>query len=125
MDLGNAYLAYLQLDQTKWPLSAKADASFDRVLAIDENHWGARFTKAVSYTFYPDFLGKKKEAIAHFERLADQQDKMPLRPEYAQTYLFLGNLLEQRGETDRAQQIWQRGLRLHPDDAGLRGKLGH
>lgn len=124
MDLGNACLAYLQMDQSKWQLSTTADESFDRVLAIDENHWQARFTKAVSYTFWPDFLGKKKEAIAHFERLADQQATRPQRPEYAQTYLFLGNLLEQRGEADRAREIWQRGLRLHPDDTGLRGKLG-
>lgn len=123
MDLGNAYLAYLQLDNSKWPLSMKADEAFDRVLAIDENHWGARFTKAMSYTFWPDFLGKKKEAIAHFERLVTQQSQMPARPEFAQTYLYLGNLQEQRGEAEKARQTWQRGLQLHPDNAELKKKL--
>jgi tetratricopeptide (TPR) repeat protein len=124
MDLGNAYLAYLQMDSTKYPLSAKADAAFDRVLAIDENHWAARFTKAVSYTFYPDFLGKGPEAISHFERLIKQQQDMPPRPEFAQTYFFLGNLLESRKEPERARQIWEQGLRLHPNDENLRKKLG-
>ena len=105
-------------------LSTTADKAFDEALEIDERHWEARFSKAVSYTFWPDFLGKKKEAIAHFETLVDQQAQMPPRPEFANTYLYLGNILEQRGETDRAREVWERGLRLHPEDAGLRGKLG-
>jgi tetratricopeptide (TPR) repeat protein len=123
-ELGNAYLAWLQLDQTKWQLSMKADEQYDKVLALDENHWAARFTKAVSYTFWPDFLGKKKEAIAHFERLIEQQDRMPIEDGHAETYLYLGNLLEQRGENERAREVWQRGLRRHPNSRELREKLG-
>ena len=70
------------------------------------------------------FLGKKKEAISHFERLVAQQDTMPVQGHEANTYVFLGNLLEQRGETDKARATWERGLRRHPDDAQLRQKLG-
>lgn len=124
MDVGNAYLAYLQLDNSKWPLSQKADQAFDRVLAIDETHWNARFTKAMSYTFWPDFLGKKKEAIGHFETLMTQQDARPAQPHESNTYLILGNLLEQRGEADKAKEIWRRGLRRHPTDAQLLQKVG-
>ena len=78
----------------------------------------------MSYTFYPDFLGKGPEAISHFERLIKQQQDMPPRPEFAQTYFFLGNLLESRKEPERARQIWEQGLRLHPNDENLRKKLG-
>lgn len=124
MDLGNAYLAYLQLDNSKWPLSQQADKAFDRVLAIDETHWNARFTKAMSYTFWPDFLGKKKEAIAHFETLMAQQDTRPAQPHESNTYLILGNLLEQRGEAEKAKEVWRRGLRRHPTDAQLLQKAG-
>ena len=124
MDLGNAYLAYLQLDNSKWALSQKADQSFDRVLAIDDTHWNARFTKAMSYTFWPDFLGKKKEAIAHFETLMTQQDSRPAEAHESNTYLILGNLLEQRGETEKAKEVWRRGLRRHPGDAQLTAKVG-
>lgn len=124
MDLGNAYLANLQLDQTKYQLSFEADKQFDAVLALDENHWEARFTKAVSYSFWPDFLGKKKEAVAHFERLVEQQASMPVRDYQAQTYLFLGNLLDQRGDHERAQEVWRRGLQRHPNSSDLRGKVG-
>ncbi len=124
MDLGNAYLAYLQLDSSKWPLSQQADKAFDRVLAIDETHWNARFTKAMSYTFWPDFLGKKKEAISNFEILMTQQDSRPAQQNESNTYLILGNLLEQRGETERAKEVWRRGLRRHPNDAQLLQRVG-
>jgi tetratricopeptide (TPR) repeat protein len=123
MDLANAYLAYLQMDQSKWQLSMKADSVFDKVLDLDERHWDARFSKAVSYTFWPDFLGKKKEAIGHFETLVEQQESMPVEASQAQTYLFLGNLLEAR-DPQRAREIWQKGLRRHPDNQDLAKKAG-
>jgi tetratricopeptide (TPR) repeat protein len=121
MDLANAYLAYLQFDQTKWQLSMKADGVFDRVLDIDERHWEARFTKAMSYTFWPDFLGKKKDAIGHFETLVQQQEGMPPQPHEAQTYLYLGNLLETR-DPAKAREIWAKGARRHPDNQELAKK---
>lgn len=124
MDLANAYLAHLQFDSTKWPLSMKADAVFDNVLAIDEKHWEARFTKAVSYTFWPDFLGKKGEAISHFETLIQQQESMPVDEDQAETYLFLGNLLEAKGDSAKAKEVWKKGVRRHPQHAELAKKLG-
>lgn len=125
MALANAYLSYLQMDQSKYPLSQKADAEFDKVLALDDKHWQARFSKAVSYTFWPDFLGKKPEAMRHFETLIQQQESLPVEKEHAQTYLFLGNLLEQRGKSEEARAIWQKGARRHPDSEELKQKLGN
>src|SRR5690606_3681450 len=75
MDLAKACIAYLQMDPTKWQLSSKADKAYDDVLAIDGAHWEARFSKAVSYTFWPEFLGKKKAAAEHFQILVDQQEQ--------------------------------------------------
>lgn len=122
MNLANAYLAYLQMDNSKWQLSAKADKQFDKVLDIDDHHWEARFSKAVSYTFWPDFLGKKPEAIQHFETLVKQQENMPVQDDQAQTYLFLGNLLAER-DPERARQVWQQGATRHPNNQELRQKL--
>jgi tetratricopeptide (TPR) repeat protein len=123
MNLANAYLAYLQMDQSKWQLSMKADGVFDRVLDLDERHWEARFSKAMSYTFYPDFLGKKKEAISHFETLVAQQEAMPVEASQAQTYLYLGNLLEAR-DPQKAREMWAKGARRHPDNQELAKKAG-
>jgi tetratricopeptide (TPR) repeat protein len=123
MDLANAYMAYLQLDQSKWQYSMKADEVFDKVLTLDEGHWEARFTKAMSYTFWPDFLGKRKDAISNFETLVSQQEKLPVEEHHAQTYLFLGNLLEQ-SDPAKARDMWQKGARRHPNNAELRKKAG-
>lgn len=123
LQLGNAYLAYLQQDPTRWQMSTRADSAFDRALELDPNHWEARFTKALSYTFWPDFLGKKPEAMRHFETLLQQQQSLPPEPQHAQTYLYLGNLLEQRGDQDKARKVWQDGAQRHPDNQELRKKL--
>ncbi len=123
MQLANAYMANLQMDQSKWQLSMKADKVFDTVLELEPTHWEARFTKAVSYTFYPDFLGKKKDAIKNFETLVEQQESQPVQAHQAQTYLYLGNLLEAR-DPAKAKEMWARGARRHPDNAELVKKAG-
>jgi tetratricopeptide (TPR) repeat protein len=123
MDLANAYMAYLQMDNSKWQYSMKADEQFDKVLGIDNRHWEARFTKAMSYTFWPAFLGKQKDAISHFETLIDQQNSMPVEEHHSQTYLFLGNMLMER-DPERAREIWQMGAQRHPNNEELRERLG-
>ncbi len=122
MQLASAYLAYVNMDQSKYQYSMKADQVFDKVLEQDEHHWEARFTKAVSYTFWPDFLGKKKEAISHFETLVAQQDTMPPQAHEAQTYLYLGNML-QSTDPAKAREVWAKGARRHPDNQELAKKL--
>lgn len=121
--LATAYLAQLDYEPAKWQLALEADRCFDRALELEPTHWQARFTKAVSYTFWPDFLGKKQEAIAHFEQLVAQQERGPQQPHYADIYLYLGNLLEQRGDADAARKTWQQGARLHPAHQELAAKL--
>lgn len=123
MQLVSAYLAYNQMDPSKWNLSMKADGVLDKVLDLDPAHWQARFTKAVSYTFWPEFLGKKGEAITHFEKLVQQQASMPVEASQAQTYLYLGNLLEAR-DPARARAVWAQGAARHPENQELQQKRG-
>ncbi|MFN9706029.1 MAG: tetratricopeptide repeat protein [Planctomycetota bacterium] len=122
MQLAKAYLAYTNIDPSKYEFSLKADGAFDKVLELDDHHWEARFTKALSATFWPEFLGKRKPAIAHFETLVAQQEAMPASPEQAQTYLYLGNLLE-RTDPAKAREMWAKGARRHPDSQELAKKL--
>lgn len=127
-ELGNAYLQpIIQGEATggqagAW--STKADKTFDAVLALDENHWDARFNKAISYTFWPPVFGKQQEAINHFEILVGKQANMAPRPEFAQTYLFLGNMYEQTGNAAKAKEAWNLGLSAFPQDSDLRKRLG-
>jgi tetratricopeptide (TPR) repeat protein len=127
-DLGGAYLSaieHLDTQAEKSDFAVKADAAFDAALAIDETHWDARFLKALSLSFWPAFLGRGPESVHHFEVLMEQQESSPRKPHFAQTYLYLGNMYAQAGDTDRAARVWQRGLREFPNDDSLRTRLGN
>lgn len=126
--LGNAYLARLDSAVSgpeKGAWAEKADESFDQALALDENHWEARFTKAMSLSFWPPIFGKQDEAIQQFERLMTQQEQYAAaEPGYRQTYVYLGNLLEQQGRVDEAREVFARGYSSFPDDDELRRRAG-
>ena len=124
--LGTAYLQKLfEVGNTPeaGPWAMKSDAAFDRALAIDDHNWGARFTKAVSLSNWPAFLGRGPEAIEHFETLLDQQAEVPPREEFAFTYLFLGNMQHASGYGAKAIATWKAGLELFPDREELRHAL--
>ncbi len=127
-ELGYGYLQPIMNGTAPGPKAGewatKADGAFDAALAIDPANWDARFSKAVSYTFWPPIFGKQKAAIAQFETLVQQQGRMAPRPGFAQTYLFLGNLYEQTGQGDKAKETWNLGLAAFPNDPDLRKRLG-
>ena len=124
--LGHAYLQKL-FGMESMPeigvVAMKSDAAFDRALAIDDQNWGARFSKAVSLSNWPAFMGRGPEAIEHFEILLEQQEAQPKRPQFAMTYLFLGNVLQAGGKPERALATWRKGLELFPDREELRNAV--
>ena len=104
--------------------ATKADKSFDAALAINPQQWDARFAKAISLSFWPPMFGKQAEAIQNFETLIAQQESQPSKPEFAQTYLWLGNLYLQQGKTDQAKEVYGKGLVAFPNDPELLKQLG-
>ncbi|MCA8943131.1 MAG: hypothetical protein KDB80_11275 [Planctomycetes bacterium] len=125
-ELGEAYVHRLMnadmLGMMKY--GQLAERQFDRALELDDHHWGARFNKAMSLSNQPAFLGRRPEAIKHFETLMTQQESAPPEGKHAQTYLFLGNLYAQSGKPDQAKEIWERGLSRFPEAKALLQKLG-
>lgn len=107
------------------PWAMKADAAFDQALELDDHNWAARFTKAVSLSNWPAFLGRAPEAIEHFEILLEQQAAVPQRDEFAMTYLFLGNMQQAGGEPDKALATWRAGLERFPNVEELRSALAN
>ena len=101
----------------------KADQAFDDILALDEQHWDARFTKAVALSFWPPIFGKQSEAIRQFEVLREQQRHQTPSAGHGQTYLLLGNLYQQMGQTEKALQVWQEGAGIFPDMAELQAQI--
>ena len=126
VDLAKAYLQKI-FEVGNGPLAGvwatKADNTFDAALALDDHNWDARFSKAVSLSFWPPIFGKQAEAISQFETLLGQQQAGALQPQYAQTYLWLGNLYQQSGQLDLAKQTWAAGLQYFPSDSDLAEKL--
>lgn len=124
--LGEAYLEQLfgakdMMSQGRFANSA--DAAFDRALSLNDQHWDARFQKAVSLSFWPPALGKQSAAIQQFETLIAQQKTQPLSPNFAQSYLFLGNMHQQMGNMEAALAAWNEGLAAHPDNAELQAQI--
>jgi tetratricopeptide (TPR) repeat protein len=126
VDLARAYLHKLfSLGNTPeagiW--AEKVDETYDKALALDSEHWEARFSKAVSLSHWPAFLGKTNEAIHQFEILREQQEQGSAELEYAETYLYLGNMYMQTGEKEKALEAWKAGLARFPDDEALRDQV--
>lgn len=121
-EVGYAYLAKIQ-EVTDGPikgqLGMQADKAFDRALEIDPNHWRARFMKALSYSFWPAFTGKPAQAITQLEILVERQANLPRDEKHAQSYLMLGNLYQQQGRLEEAQQAWANGAQMFPENAEL------
>ena len=128
VDLAQAYLQqvfHTEEGPKKGIWATKADKAFDAALAIDEHHWQARFSKAVSLSFWPPIFGKQAEAIRHFEMLVEQQAQQPSRPEFSQTWLYLGNMYQQSGNAEKALSAWQQGLALFPGNAALQQQIAN
>ena len=123
--LGDTYIQKLvkvnDLEKGIW--TKKADVAYDQALAADDHHWGARFAKALSYSFHPPVFGLQPKAIEQFEILRAQQEERSPEPRFAETYLLLGNLYATRGDDEKARAAWSRGREFFPEDEDLRSKF--
>jgi hypothetical protein len=104
-------------------LGIEADKSFDAALTLDPSNWEAQFFKAAALARWPAELNRGDEAIQRLSSLIDQQDKQQSRPEFAQTYVVLGNEFQQTGQADKAQATWVLGLQKFPNNPSLQSKV--
>lgn len=104
-------------------LAMKADQTLEAALNLDPVNWEARFTKAVGMSYWPAELNKGGEVIAQLQMLVQQQESEDPKPQFARTYLRLGEQYEKAGHADDAAQIWQRGASLFPTDPDLKKKI--
>jgi len=124
--LGQAYLQKLQTTsdtRDQAILAMKADQTFDEALKLDPNNWDARFYKASALSYWPAELNKSQDVIENFSVLIEQQETQPPLPQFAQSYLRLGDQYQKSGYPDLALEMWQRGAALFPSDQALQAKL--
>lgn len=118
--LGNAHVTRMRSENLS-PMARMAESkaamsSFDRALELDPENWTARFSRAMSNSRAPAFLGRQKAAIDDFEVLLKQQKLAPFSNDHAHTYAFLGNLHEGAGNDARAAEVRAEARGLFPDD---------
>lgn len=104
-------------------LGMKADESFEAALKIDPNNWEAGFYRAAALSHWPAELNKTPEVIEQFNSVMKQQETMPQQPQFAATYVMLGEQYQKSGHSEYAQQIWQRGASLFPTNQALQKKI--
>ncbi len=101
----------------------KADQTLEAALKLDPSNWDARFTKTVGMSYWPPELNKGTEVFEQFQVLIKQQEAQPQQPQYAATYLYLGEQYARAGYPNYAAQVWPRGATFFPDNSDLREKL--
>jgi len=104
-------------------LGLQADQSFTAALKIDPTNWEAQFVKAVSMSYWPAEMKKGDEVIQRLSSLVDQQETMTPQPQFAQTYVFLGDQYLKMGKPEFAEQVWRLGTAKFPSDATLQRRL--
>ncbi|HTB83862.1 MAG TPA: hypothetical protein VK742_09430 [Candidatus Sulfotelmatobacter sp.] len=104
-------------------LAMQADQSFNSALKIDPQNWEAQFVKNSSMTYWPANPEVDNQVVANLSKLIDQQGTMSPQPQFAQTYVVLGNEYQKIGQPDKALATWQVGLQQFPNDPTLQKKI--
>jgi tetratricopeptide (TPR) repeat protein len=104
-------------------LAMQADQSFNAALKIDPQNWEAQFVKNASMFYWPANPEMDNQVVQNLSKLIDQQDTMPVQPQFAQTYVVLGNEYQKIGQPDKAQATWQLGLTKFPNEPVLQAKI--
>jgi len=127
--LGEAYLQKAHVASQKGGnvnemgiLGMQADQSFDSALKLDPSNWEAQFFKAVAMSYWPAELNKGDEVIQRLATLIDQQETMAPQPQFARTYILLGEQYEKMGKLDYAATTWRLGAAKFPTDSMLQKK---
>jgi len=125
--LGQAYLekgvAMDDGNPDKVILVMEAMKSFDAALGDDPGNWEARFTRTALMSYYPAEMNRGQEVIDQFSQLIDQQEQQAPQPQFAKTYVLMGDQYKKLGKSDYALATWQAGAALFPNDSTLRKRL--
>jgi hypothetical protein len=106
-------------------LAIQADQNFGAALSLDPTNWAAQYEKAAALSHWPAAMNKGPEIIQSLTSLVTQQEAGTPQPEYAQTYLLLGQQYLKAGQASQAQQVWQQGLSQFPLNGALQQAVSH
>ncbi|MEX1055253.1 MAG: tetratricopeptide repeat protein, partial [Rhodothermales bacterium] len=90
-----------------------AEAYFDLASEIQPDSASAYVNRAFALLN----AGRSAEAITPLESALERGDSQP------ETFIFLGDLYRQRGDTDKAFELFQRAAEIHPDNPDIQSQL--
>ena len=105
------------------PVYAKAIQAYDKAIELNPEHWDARYYKAFTTSMAPEVVGLRPMSIRLFEDLVQRQEALPKQDDFRRTYMRLGTLYKDAGNTEKAKALWTRGLERFPDDSAIRAAL--
>ncbi len=129
MALGEGYYAKLQSvygqadSSTVAMLALQTDKSFNDALKADPASWEAQYVKAEALSHWPDEMNKGPEVIQQLFSLIEQQESQPAQPQYAQSYVLLGDQYQKSGQTEYAEATWRLGAQKYPNDPALQSRV--
>ena len=68
-------------------------------------------------------MNKGDEVVQQFQTLIQQQEAQTPQPNFAESYVWLGDQYQKTGLSDEARATWERGATLFPNNQTLQGKL--
>jgi tetratricopeptide (TPR) repeat protein len=74
--------------------------------------------------YWPANPQRDNEVVERLSGLIDRQETLAAQPEFAQTYVVLGNEYQKIGQPEKALATWQLGLQKFPASPELRQKVG-
>jgi tetratricopeptide (TPR) repeat protein len=104
-------------------LGMKADQLLGTALSLDPSNWQAQFDKASGVAYWPLELNQGPKVVQQFQALIQEQESQPVQPQFALSYVRLGDFYQKTGDANDAAQVWQRGAVLFPDNSDLRSRL--
>jgi predicted Zn-dependent protease len=106
-------------------LGLQINQSFDAALKLDPANWEAQYSKADALSGWPPQMNTDPEVIQQLSSLIDQQETMTAQPQFAQTYVLLGEEYQKLGQPDKAQATWQLGLTKFPGNPTLQKRTAN
>lgn len=104
-------------------LAMQADKQFNDALQEDPKDWEAQFVKCASLYNWPPDARRDNDVVQRLSSLIDQQESMSPQPNFASSYVLLGDEYMKMGQPQEAMTTWQIGAKQFPADPALQAKI--
>lgn len=92
-------------------------------MKVDPTSWEAQYVKADALSHWPAEMNKGPEVIQQLSSLIDQQGGQASQPQFAQSYILLGDEYQKLGQQNYASATWQLGLQNYPANETLQQRV--